>query len=106
MRTSPLLSEGTFGAEAGYPDGEADADVSSGHSRCRVEGSTSKMQSPLEGELPRGDKGWWRVGGGARSRKRRRTVCRALPSKFRLRHRGGGRAETWSALYPMPHTRS
>ena len=51
MRTSPLLSEGTFGAEAGYPDGEADADMSSGHSRCHVEGSTSKMQSPLEGEL-------------------------------------------------------
>ena len=80
-RTSPLWSEGTFGTDARYPDGEAAADVSSGHSRCRVEGSTPKMQSLLEDELPRGNKGRWRVGGDARSRKRRRTVCRALLSK-------------------------
>ena len=41
--------------------------------------------------------------GGALSRKRRRTICRALPGKFRPRHMGGWRGKTWSALYPMPY---
>ena len=51
-RTSPMWSGGTFGTESGYPDVEAAADVSSGHSRCRVEGFTSRIQSLLEDELP------------------------------------------------------
>ena len=77
-----------------------------GHSCGRVEGSILKMRSLLEGEVPEGDHGWGRVGGGARSRKRRRTFCIALPSKFKSRHRGGWRAGLASARYPMLHVRS
>ena len=51
-RTSPPWSERTFETESGYPDGEAAADVFSGRNHCRVEGSTSKMQSLLESESP------------------------------------------------------
>ena len=51
-RTSSPWSDGTFGRESRYPDEEAAADVCLGHSRCRVQGSTSKMQSLLEGESP------------------------------------------------------
>ena len=42
---------------------------------------------------------------GARSRNRRRTVCRVLPRKFEPLHSGGLRADTLSALHPMLHAR-